>query len=140
MITNPAAVGPVAVQLILQVSRFPWPRRTQGWLVELAKAADTIGFAGIALMDHLIQIPQVDRAWEPIPEPWVTLGLLTGLDTQLKLGSLVSPVTFRAPGISAKTVATLDALSNGRFCGLSRWWRRAPGVRPRLPTRQSTTG
>ena len=32
-------------------------------------------------MDHLIQIPQVDRAWEPIPEPWVTLGLLAGLDT-----------------------------------------------------------
>ena len=77
-------------------------------------------------MDHLIQIPQVDRAWEPIPEPWVTLGLLAGLDTQLKLGPLVSPVTFRAPGILAKTVATLDALSNGRaFCGLGAgWWLR----------------
>ena len=62
----------------------PWPEEDpQGWLVELAKAADTMGFAGIALMDHLIQIPQVDRAWEPIPSPWVTLGLLTGLDTQL---------------------------------------------------------
>ena len=39
--------------------------------------------AAIALMDHLIQIPQVDRAWEPIPEPWVTLGMLAGLDTDL---------------------------------------------------------
>ncbi len=114
-------------EVILQVSRFPWPEEDpQGWLVELAKAADTMGFAGLALMDHLIQIPQVDRAWEPIPEPWVTLGLLAGLDTQLKLGSLVSPVTFRAPGILAKIVATLDALSNGRaFCGLGAgWWLR----------------
>ncbi len=114
-------------EVILQVSRFPWPEQDpQGWLVELAQAADSLGFAGIALMDHLIQIPQVDRAWEPIPEPWVTLGLLAGLDTQLKLGPLVSPVTFRAPGILAKTVATLDALSNGRaFCGLGAgWWLR----------------
>ncbi len=85
-----------------------------------------LGFHGIALMDHLIQIPQVDRAWEPIPEPWVTLGLLCGLDTRLRLGTLVSPVTFREPGIIAKTVATLDALSGGRaFCGLGAgWWLR----------------
>ena len=81
---------------------------------------------GIALMDHLIQIPQVGRAWEPIPEPWVTLGFLAGLDTGLRLGTLVSPVTFRAPGILAKTAATLDALSGGRaFCGIGAgWWDR----------------
>ena len=113
-----------------------------GWLIDLARAADAYGFAGLALMDHLIQIPQVDRAWEPIPEPWVTLGLLAGLDTQLLLGTLVSPVTFRAPGIIAKTVATLDALSNGRaFCGLGAgWWLREhqaygldfPGAKERL--------
>jgi alkanesulfonate monooxygenase SsuD/methylene tetrahydromethanopterin reductase-like flavin-dependent oxidoreductase (luciferase family)/predicted kinase len=130
-------------EVILQVSRFPWPEDDpQGWLVQLAKAADEMGFAGLALMDHLIQIPQVDRAWEPIPEPWVTLGLLAGLDTDLKLGPLVSPVTFRAPGIIAKTVATLDALSNGRaFCGLGAgWWLREhqaygldfPGAKARL--------
>jgi len=77
-------------------------------------------------MDHLIQIPQVDRAWAPIPEPWVTLGMLAGLDTDLKLGTLVSPVTFRPPGITAKAAATLDALSGGRaFLGLGAgWWDR----------------
>ena len=85
-------------EVILQISRFPWAEDPVGWLVDLAKAADRLGFAGIALMDHLIQIPQVDRPWEPIPEPWVTLGLLAGLDTELKLGTLVSPVTFREPG------------------------------------------
>lgn len=120
--------GPVSgPRVILQVSRFPWgeedPRR---WLRDLALRAHEIGFHGLALMDHLIQIPQVDRAWEPIPEPWVTLGMIAGLDTNLRLGTLVSPVTFREPGILAKTVATLDALSNGRaFCGLGAgWWLR----------------
>ncbi len=77
-------------------------------------------------MDHLIQIPQVGRAWEPIPEPWVTLGLLAGLDTRLELGTLVTPVTFRPAGITAKAAATLDALTGGRaFVGLGAgWWER----------------
>jgi alkanesulfonate monooxygenase SsuD/methylene tetrahydromethanopterin reductase-like flavin-dependent oxidoreductase (luciferase family)/predicted kinase len=113
-------------RVILHLSRFPWGSDPAEWLVDIALAADSIGFDGISLMDHLIQIPQVDRAWEPIPEPWVTLGLLAGLDTKLRLGTLVSPVTFRAPGVFAKTVATLDALSGGRaFCGLGAgWWLR----------------
>jgi alkanesulfonate monooxygenase SsuD/methylene tetrahydromethanopterin reductase-like flavin-dependent oxidoreductase (luciferase family)/predicted kinase len=135
--TEPAPVGEVGTVdrglpdrdrpgIVLQISRFPWGEDPTGWLVELARAADDLGFAGLALMDHLIQIPQVDRAWEPIPEPYVTLGLLAGLDTRLRLGTLVSPVTFRAPGILAKAVATLDVLSNGRaFCGLGAgWWLR----------------
>ena len=84
------------------------------------------GFAGIALMDHLIQIPQVDTAWQPIPEPWVTLGLVAGLDTDLTLGTLCTPVTFRPAGITAKAAATLDALSGGRaFLGVGAgWWDR----------------
>jgi len=77
-------------------------------------------------MDHLIQIPQVAAAWEPIPEPWVTLGMLAGLDTRLRLGTLVTPVTFRPPGITAKLAATLDVLSGGRaFVGVGAgWWER----------------
>lgn len=146
--TPPApAPGPVpadraGLSVMLQVSRFPWGAEPTTWLTDLARAADDLGFAGLALMDHLIQIPQVDRAWEPIPEPWVTLGLVAGLDTALQLGTLVSPVTFRYPGIIAKAAATLDALSNGRaFCGLGAgWWLREhqaygldfPGDRDRL--------
>src|SRR5829696_5537363 len=97
-------------RVILQISRFPWASAPAAWLGDIALAAESIGFNGIALMDHLIQIPQVDRAWEPIPEPWVTLGLLAGLDTKLRLGTLVSPVTFRAPGIIAKPAQRLDQL------------------------------
>ena len=117
---------PAQLEFILQISRFGWDSDPAGWLKSVALAAADAGFAGIALMDHLIQIPQVGRAFEPIPEPWVTLGMLAGLDTDLRLGTLVSPVTFRAPGLLAKTAATLDALSSGRaFCGIGAgWWDR----------------
>jgi alkanesulfonate monooxygenase SsuD/methylene tetrahydromethanopterin reductase-like flavin-dependent oxidoreductase (luciferase family)/predicted kinase len=117
---------PATLSIVLQVSRFPWGDEPAAWLAAVADAAVQAGLDGIALMDHLIQIPQVDRAWEPIPEPWVTLGMLAGLTSGLKLGTLVSPVTFRAPGILAKLIATLDALSGGRaFCGLGAgWWDR----------------
>jgi alkanesulfonate monooxygenase SsuD/methylene tetrahydromethanopterin reductase-like flavin-dependent oxidoreductase (luciferase family)/predicted kinase len=117
---------PAQLRLVLQISRFGWGDDPAGWLTAVAAAAAEAGLDGIALMDHLIQIPQVGRAWEPIPEPWVTLGLLAGLPTRLRLGTLVSPVTMRAPGVLAKTVATLDALSGGRaFCGLGAgWWAR----------------
>ena len=113
-------------EVVLQVSRFPWGEDPAGWLTSVALAADEVGFAGIALMDHLIQIPQVGTAWEPIPEPFVTLGMLAGLDTTLRLGTLVTPVTFRAAGIVAKSVATLSALSGGRaFLGIGAgWWER----------------
>jgi alkanesulfonate monooxygenase SsuD/methylene tetrahydromethanopterin reductase-like flavin-dependent oxidoreductase (luciferase family)/predicted kinase len=117
---------PTRLGFVLQISRFPWGDDPARWLTDIVGAAAESGFEGIALMDHLIQVPQVGRAWEPIPEPWVTLGMLAGLPTELRLGTLVTPVTFRAPGILAKTVATLDALSGGRaFCGIGAgWWAR----------------
>jgi alkanesulfonate monooxygenase SsuD/methylene tetrahydromethanopterin reductase-like flavin-dependent oxidoreductase (luciferase family)/predicted kinase len=141
---------PTQLSFVLQVSRFGWGDDPAGWLAAVTDAAVQAGLDGIALMDHLIQIPQVGRAWEPIPEPWVTLGLLAGLTSGsgLRLGTLVSPVTFRAPGLLAKTVATLDALSGGRaFCGLGAgWWEREhlafglpfPGPADRLDQLETT--
>jgi alkanesulfonate monooxygenase SsuD/methylene tetrahydromethanopterin reductase-like flavin-dependent oxidoreductase (luciferase family)/predicted kinase len=140
--TPATSLRPTGLEVVLQVSRFPWDEDPAAWLKDVALAADAAGFAGLALMDHLIQIPQVGSAWEPIPEPWVTLGMLAGLDTRLRLGTLVTPVTFRPAGISAKMVATLDTLSNGRaFVGVGAgWWEREhlafglpfPGPKERL--------
>jgi len=129
---SPAASAPVAglagtgPRVILQVGRFPWGEDPLDWLRGITLAAADAGFAGVALMDHLIQIPQVGRAWDPIPEPWVTLGALAALGTDLELGTLCTPATFRAPGIIAKATATLDVLTGGRaFCGLGAgWWGR----------------
>ena len=119
-------IHPTQLAMVLQISRFPWGDDPAAWLAAVATAAAEAGLGGIALMDHLIQIPQVGRAWEPIPEPWVTLGMLAGLAPGLRLGTLVSPVTFRPPGVLAKAMATLDTLTGGRaICGLGAgWWER----------------
>jgi alkanesulfonate monooxygenase SsuD/methylene tetrahydromethanopterin reductase-like flavin-dependent oxidoreductase (luciferase family) len=111
---------------VLQLSRFPWGVDPAGWLVSVARAAQEAGVEGIALMDHLIQIPQVGREWEDLPEPFVTLGLLAAAAPGLRLGTLVSPLSLRAPGLLAKAVATLDVLTGGRaFCGVGAgWWER----------------
>ena len=121
--TRDADDGP---RVMLQIGRFPWGEDPLGWLRGITLAAAAEGFAGVALMDHLIQIPQVGRAWDSIPEPWVTLGALAALGTELELGTLCTPATFRAPGIIAKAAATLDVLTGGRaFCGLGAgWWAR----------------
>ena len=121
--TRTASTG---VDVVLQVSRFPWGADPLGWLRDVALAADEAGFAGLALMDHLIQVPQVGRAWDPVPEPWVALGAVAGLGTALRLGTLCTPVTFRNPGVTAKAAATLSALTGGRaFVGIGAgWWER----------------
>ena len=109
--------------VFLQVSAFPWGGDPSAWLRDIALRAAEVGFAGLSLMDHLVQIPQVARAWDPIPEPWVTLGHLAALDTELRLGTLVSPVTLHHAGVLAKQAATLDVLSGGRaFCGVGAGW------------------
>lgn len=123
---GPGGPGPAGPEVILQLSRFPWEQDPLAWLRQVVLAADEAGFTGVALMDHLIQIPQVGRAWEPVPETWVTLGAIAGLGTGLRLGTLVSPVTFRAAGITAKAAATLDVISGGgAFLGIGAgWWAR----------------
>ncbi|HEY6743197.1 MAG TPA: LLM class flavin-dependent oxidoreductase [Lapillicoccus sp.] len=119
---RPARRGPLS-GVFLQVGAFPWTEDPSGWLRGVALRAAELGFAGLSLMDHLVQIPQVGRAWDPIPEPWVTLGHLAALDTDLRLGTLVSPVTFHHAGVLAKQAATLDVLSGGRaFCGVGAGW------------------
>src|SRR5262249_23568011 len=88
---------PAALEFILQISRFPWQDDPPGWLAAIAGAAVTAGFGGIALMDHLIQIPQAGRAWEPIPQPLVTLGPLARPPPGLPPGTPAPPVPVRPP-------------------------------------------
>ena len=144
---------PAALRFALQISSFPWASNTAGprqWLADVARTAEQAGFAGIAVMDHLLQIPQVGRAWDPIPEAYVTLGYLAGVTEHLELGALVTPVTFRSAPLLAKIIASLDAVSGGRaFCGLGAgWFEREhaaydlpfPAARTRLDTLEATIG
>lgn len=115
--------GSAGLRFGLQVSAFPWGADPRSWLRGVAVAAEQAGFAAVSVMDHLLQIPQVGRAWDPIPEAYVTLGFLAGVTERIDLGPLVTPVTFRSAPLLAKMLASLDAVAPGRvFCGLGAGW------------------
>ena len=113
----------VAGRFYLQLSRFPKDAPLGSWLAEMAIEAERVGFAGLCVMDHMVQIPQVGREWEPIPEAYATLSFLAGHTDRLELGALVTGVRLRNPALLAKIVATLDVISGGRaFCGMGAGW------------------
>jgi alkanesulfonate monooxygenase SsuD/methylene tetrahydromethanopterin reductase-like flavin-dependent oxidoreductase (luciferase family)/predicted kinase len=144
------AVRRPALRFALQISAFPWGQDPRTWLREVAQQAEQVGFSAIAVMDHLLQIPQVGRAWDPIPEAFVTLGFLAGVTEHIELGALVTPVTFRSAPLLAKILASLDVVSGGRaFCGLGAgWYQREhaaydidfPPDKTRLDQLESTIG
>ena len=120
---------PMAMRFGLQVGRFTWPgapAETATRLAAIARAAEEAGFSSLSVMDHFVQIPSVGREWEDMLESTATLGFLAASTTTIRLGTLVSGVTYRNPAHVAKIVATLDVLSGGRaFCGLgAAWFRR----------------
>jgi F420-dependent oxidoreductase-like protein len=110
----------------LQVSRFDWPGHpatTAIALADVARAAEAAGFTSLWVMDHFLQIPQIGRAWEDMLESHTTLGYLAGVTERIRLGTLVTGVTYRNLAHLAKIVATLDVLSGGRaVCGLGAAW------------------
>jgi F420-dependent oxidoreductase-like protein len=91
---------------------------------EVAQIAERVGFNSLWVMDHVIQIPQVGRPWEDIPESWSTVAWLAARTETIRLGTLVTAVTMRNPAHLAKIVATVDVLSRGRaVCGVGlAWW------------------
>lgn len=83
-------------------------------LAAIAADAEAAGFDSLWLMDHMIQIPQVGSAWDPMLESYTALGFLANATSTIRLGVLVTAATFRNIGHLAKIIATLDVLSNGR--------------------------
>jgi F420-dependent oxidoreductase-like protein len=88
-----------------------------------AKAADEGGCETMTLMDHWFQMEQRAPATDPMLEGYTSLGFIAAQTSRLKLGLLVTGVTYRYPGLLAKIVATLDVLSEGRaFLGIGAAW------------------
>jgi F420-dependent oxidoreductase-like protein len=117
------AAGPVPLDFGLQLSRFGWEGPTRDALAAVARAAEEAGFTSLWLMDHFVQIPQVGRAWEDMLESYTTLGYLAGVTETIRLGTLVTGVSYRNLAHLAKIVATLDVVSGGRaLCGLGAGW------------------
>jgi F420-dependent oxidoreductase-like protein len=114
------------VKLGLQISRFHWPGGPPllaSTLGRIARAADDAGYASIWVMDHLFQIASIAKPEEEMLEAYTTLGFLAANTTRARLGTLVTGVHYRHPGVLVKQVTTLDVLSEGRaWLGIGAGW------------------
>lgn len=92
-------------------------------LAAMAREADQGGLDSLWVMDHFFQIPPVGEVEQPMLEGYTALAFMAGLTERISLGTLVTGVTYRYPGILAKTVTTLDVLSGGRaWLGIGAGW------------------
>lgn len=107
--------GPVHIDL--HVSRFDWAGgddRIGPGVKELARRAEAIGVRTLSFMDHFFQMDWMAPAEDPMLEGYTALGFVAGATETLRLRLLVTGVTYRHPGLLAKTVTTLDVVSGGR--------------------------
>jgi F420-dependent oxidoreductase-like protein len=92
-------------------------------LTQTAVAAEDAGATMFTLADHFFQMEAVGRAQDPFLEGYTSLGFLAGKTQRITLTLLVTGVTYRYPGVLAKTVTTLDVLSGGRsMFGIGAAW------------------
>jgi F420-dependent oxidoreductase-like protein len=95
-------------------------------LAAVAHAADELGFNSLSVMDHYFQIGLIGPPEHEMLEGYATLAFLAGHTKKLTLGTLVTGVHYRHPGILGKIVTTLDVLSGGRaWLGIGAGWNEA---------------
>jgi F420-dependent oxidoreductase-like protein len=88
-----------------------------------ATAAEAVGASWLTVMDHYFQMEFFRTAHDPMLEAYTTLGYLAGATERVRLGTVVTGVTYRHPGLLAKIATTLDVLSGGRaFLGIGAAW------------------
>jgi len=92
-------------------------------VIHQAKAAEAAGFDLVTVMDHLYQIRGIGPETEPMLEAYTTLSALATQTSRVKLGALVTGVTYRNPALLVKEVTTLDVISKGRaILGIGAAW------------------
>ena len=92
-----------------------------GWL-RLALAAEDAGLEGLFRSDHYGSIHHPGESVGAL-DAWTTLAGLAARTERLRLGTLVSPTTFRPASVLAKSVVTVDHISGGRVeLGIGAGW------------------
>jgi F420-dependent oxidoreductase-like protein len=109
----------------LRIFTEPQQGATYDDLLAVAQATERLGFDAFFRSDHYLGMgPGLDRGGMPGPtDAWVTLAGLARDTERIRLGTLVTPVTFRLPGPLAISVAGVDQMSGGRIeLGLGAGW------------------
>ncbi len=127
------------MKLGLQLPYFTWPGGPPELgpkLAEIARTAEDAGYDSVWVMDHFFQIPPVGAADLDMLEAYTALGFIAAHTSRASLGTMVTGVTYRHPGILIKQVTTLDVLSGGRaWLGIGAAWfeREHLGLSVRFP-------
>jgi F420-dependent oxidoreductase-like protein len=114
------------VKLGLQIPNFTWhggPPELGPRLAEIVRTADDVGYSSIWVMDHFFQIPPVGPVELDMLEAYTTLGFIAAHTSRARIGTMVTGVSYRHPGLLVKQVTTLDILSGGRaWLGIGAAW------------------
>lgn len=127
------------MRLGLQFSNFTFPHGPTSIAPTLGRTAQMAEHAGLYsfwVMDHFFQIEFIGPAENDMLEGYSALSFVAGQTRRIKLGTMVTGVTYREPGILLKTVTTLDVLSEGRaYFGVGAGWfeREHRGLGVRFP-------
>src|SRR3954470_10438968 len=90
----------------------------------LAATAEQLGFTALMRSDHYLSVD--GHGTRGALDAWGTVTALAAITTRLRLGTLVSPATFRHPSVLAKAVVTADHVSGGRVeLGIGTGWLEA---------------
>jgi F420-dependent oxidoreductase-like protein len=103
----------------------------EDWLA-LARACEEHGYDALFRSDHYGPVMAADEPGSL--DAWATLAGLAAVTSTLRLGTLVSPATFRHPSVLAKSAVTVDHISGGRVeVGMGAGWNRAEHERYGFP-------
>jgi F420-dependent oxidoreductase-like protein len=115
------------IKVGLQIPNFTYPDTEATELFErvaaVACAAEDAGADTVMVMDHFYQLPLLGPPEHEMFEAYTLLGALAARTKRVRLGTLVTGVTYRNPAVLAKIVTTLDVVSAGRaFLGIGAAW------------------
>ncbi|MBO0783954.1 MAG: LLM class F420-dependent oxidoreductase [Ktedonobacteraceae bacterium] len=114
------------MKLGLQVPIFTYPQGQENlgdMFGLIAERAERAGLYSLWVMDHFFQIGFAGPPEMEMLEGWSALAFAAGRTNRIKLGTMVTGVTYRHPGLLVKTATTLDVLSHGRaYLGIGAAW------------------
>jgi F420-dependent oxidoreductase-like protein len=99
------------------------PQSLAPTIAATAKMTEQVGGSWFTVMDHYFQMENFQTAHDPMLEGYTTLGFIAAQTERVRIGTVVTGVTYRHPGLLVKIATTLDVLSEGRaFFGVGAAW------------------